>query len=121
MKMKVLEIRDEGTCIPALAIKMVADSPIEEKYLYYRSGYPNPLEHRNSRAAVVLMHLSTQEAKVDPYDWDYARTMKAAHLYITDHFDELQDGQVVDVRVTTFREATVPARPEIWTGTLRDV
>jgi hypothetical protein len=106
---KVLEIRDAATCIPALAIKAEATNPIEDKYLW-RYGYPR------DGSAVVLMHLSSHEANVDPYHWTYARTMRAAHLWILKHWDELKDGDVVDVRVTSFGEATRPAAPEIWTG-----
>lgn len=108
MKTKVLEIRDEMTCIAALAIKMVADTPIEDKFLW-RCGYPRG----DSPPAVTLMKLSTQETTVDPYHWDNIHTMRTAHLWITKHFDEIEDGQVIDTRVI-LGEAESPADPEIW-------
>ena len=111
MRMKVLEVRDEATCIPALAIQMVADGPIEDRYLW-RTGYPRG----DSQPAIVLMHLSTQESHVDPYEWTGGRTMKAAHVWIIDHWDEISGGDVIDVRVTTLGLATKAATPEIWTG-----
>ena len=39
MRMKVLEIRDSATCIPALAIKMTPTNGIEDQFLW-RCGYP---------------------------------------------------------------------------------
>lgn len=105
MKTKVLEIRDEGTCIPALAIQMVAANEIEDKYLW-RCGYP-----RGSHG-IVLMHLGDQRASSDAYWWGN-RTMQAAHLYIEEHWPELEDGDVVDVRVA-LGERDAPVEAEIW-------
>lgn len=106
MRTKVLEIRDHATCMPMVAIKMEAASPIEDKF-FWRCGYPR------DGSAVVLMHLSSQEANSDPY-WRGGRTWPAAHNFIIDHFDALKDGDVVDVRVI-LGEETMPAEPEIWT------
>lgn len=107
MIIKVLEIRDEGTCISALAIKMTPANPIEDKYLW-REGYPR------DGHGVVLMKLNDQRATSDPYDWQNPRTMPNAHLYILANFDELKDGDVVDVRVILGESANA-APAEIWT------
>jgi hypothetical protein len=104
-----LEIRDEGTCIPALAIKMRSEIPVEDRFLC-REGYPRG----ERRPAVVLMKLSSQEATVDPFAWSNVHTMQIAHLWITQHFDNLKNGDVVDTRVI-LGEADKPAEPEIWT------
>lgn len=106
MKTKVIEIRDRATCIPAVAIKMEAANIVEDRFLW-RCGYPR------DGSGIVLMHLYDQRANSDPYGFG-DRTMKAAHLYIYDHWDELRDGDVVDVRVL-LNEADEPAEPEIWT------
>lgn len=106
MKTKVIEIRDNATCIPALAIKMEAASPIEDKFLW-RCGYPR------DGSGIVLMHLGDQRASSDPYDFPN-RTMRGAHLSIIERWDELKDGDVVDVRVF-LGEADTPAEAEIWT------
>ncbi len=90
METKVLEIRDEGTHIPALAIKMLADNEVSEYYIHYRTGYSR------DGSGVVLMMLSNQKASSDPYEWG-GRTMPVAHNYIIEHFDTLSDGDVVDV------------------------
>lgn len=108
MNTKVLEIRDEGTCIGALAIKMEAANAIEDAFLW-REGYPR------DGHGVVLMRLSDQEASSDPYEFGN-RTMRGAHLWIIEHWDQLHDGDVVDVRVTTLGLASEPAKPEIWKG-----
>lgn len=90
---KCLEIRDDGTCIAAIAMKMTAAQGAEEKF-FWRCGYPR------DGHAVVLMNLSDQRATSDPYGWGGGtRTMPIAHNWIIDHFDELIEGQVVDVRV----------------------
>lgn len=104
---KCIEVRDEGTCMPMLAIKMSADSTVEERFLW-RCGYPR------DGHSVVLMHLSDQRASSDPYNFG-GRTWRPAHSYIIDHFDELQDGAVVDVRVI-LGETSEPATPEIFTA-----
>ena len=104
MIIKAIEIRDRATCIPAIAIKMSAGGPVEERFLW-RCGYPR------DGHCVVLMRLADQRAASDAYDWA-DRTHKAAHLYIEKHFDELNEGAVVDVRVI-LGEADVPATAEI--------
>jgi hypothetical protein len=104
---KCLEIRDEGTCIAAIAMKMAAANSIESRF-FWRVGYP--LDGH----AVVLMNLSDQRATSDPYGWGGgARTMPIAHNWIIDHFDELTEGQVVDVRVIQ-GWAEKPAQAEIY-------
>lgn len=107
---KCIEIRDEGTCIAAIAMKMAAANPVEDKF-FWRVGYP-----RDGRA-VVLMNLSNQKATSDPYGWGSdTRTMPIAHNWIIEHFDELTEGQVVDVRVI-MGWAEKPAGPEIYMPT----
>lgn len=94
MKTKLLKIRDRGTRIDVLAIKMTADTEIEKYYLS-RNGYPQ------DGNAVILMKLSDQRATVDLYDWHNLgaglRTMQAAHDFIGKNFDALSDGDVIDV------------------------
>jgi hypothetical protein len=81
--------------------------PIGDRFLW-RCGYPRDDDPIRT---IVLMRLDDQRAHSDPYDW-CDRTHKIAHLYITDHFDDLRSGQVVDVRVL-LDEAAEPAEPEI--------
>lgn len=91
MKAKALEIRDEGTFIPALAVDMQDDNE-GQRYLLRRCGYP-----LDGRPNVILTRLDGNgQATNDPYSWG-GRTYPVAHNYIIEHWDELHDGDVVDV------------------------
>ena len=95
MTFKVLEIRDEGTHIPSLAMQMVAENEVQAYYIHDRCGHPR------GGNSVMLMMLRDGKATNDPYEWGSlglgSRTMPVAHDYIIDHFAELRDGDVVDV------------------------
>ena len=91
MKQKLFEIRDAGTCITAIGIKTEPTAWYEEPFLK-RSGWGN-----NS---VILIKVNGEtRAEYDPFAWrnDNSRTMFQAHLYIQEHFDELNDYNVIDV------------------------
>jgi hypothetical protein len=96
MKTKIIEIRDLHTCIPALAIQMHSLDRVRFYYLHLRAGYPK------DGSGIVLMRLSDQKATVDPYDWPSltgdVRTLPMAHSWIIEHFNEISDGDVVDVQ-----------------------
>lgn len=100
MKAKALEIRDEATFIPALAVDMnpsveehLAPKETEgQRYLLHRCGYSC-----DGRPNIILTRLSGDgQATNDPYAWG-GRTWPVAHNYIIEHWDELRDGDVVDV------------------------
>ena len=97
LEMKVIEIRDEGTCIPAIAIRMVSLDTITRHYLK-RSGYP---DGHDRPASIMLMRIHDGKATNDPYEWPDLtgdrRTMPTAHKWIIENWDELEHGQVVDV------------------------
>lgn len=89
MRVKIFEVRDEGTHIQVFAISTEA-APGQE-YGLKRTGF-------SSGDAVILGYLDGERASsADPYFWG-GRTMTAAHSYITQHFNEMRDGDVVDVR-----------------------
>lgn len=91
MKAKALEIRDEGTFISALAVDI---NPVndEQRYLMRRCGY-----QCDGAPNVILTRLDGNgKATNDPYSWG-GRTYPIAHGYIIKHWDELRDGDVVDV------------------------
>ena len=111
MKVKALEIRDEGTFIPALAIdmnpgefyppngtlsdelKQLLDAHLALVYLLRRCGYPC-----DGRPNVILTRLDGNgQATNDPYAWSGCRTWSNAHNYIIEHWNDLKDGDVVDV------------------------
>lgn len=86
MDTKFVEIRDEGTFIPALAIRISG----ADGYLSRRAGF-------GDTACVYLIALATEKAAYDPYSWGN-RTMVAAHRWLEEHYDTHKDGAVVDVQ-----------------------
>lgn len=96
MKVKSFEVRDEGTCIPVLAVKTEPANDAE-RYLLSRMGYGKTPEAQGR--FVLLSPLSgDKETHYDPNHWgNWGRTMEIAHRHIREHFDELENASVVDV------------------------
>ena len=91
MKLKILEIRDEGTHVPVMVIQMLAEDEVQAWYVHGRCGHPR------DGSGVGLVRLDYGDGKFDPHGWG-GRTMPVAHDWIIRHFAELQDGDVVDVQ-----------------------
>jgi len=98
MKVKVLEIRDEGTFIPVLAVDMnpaygTDENHEAQRYLLRRCGYPC-----DGRPNIAITDLNMDGGKAwnDPHAWG-GRTYPVAHEYIIEHWVDLRDGDVVDV------------------------
>jgi hypothetical protein len=118
MKSKALEIRDKGTFIPALAVDMnpvsvdsygSANASDAQRYLLRRCGYPC-----DGRPNVVLTRLDGNgQATNDPYAWG-GRTWPNAHNWIIDHWENLNDGDVVDVEFI-LGETQTPKQSERFT------
>lgn len=93
MEVKIFELRDRATFIPIAAVKIPAHTTIDrndaENYLLWNAGWS--IDH-------IVMFNVEDPAKYqsDPSDWN-DRTYETAHMYICKHFDELENGQVVDV------------------------
>ena len=86
---KLLEIRDEGTCIPAMATEAVPDNG-RQMAILSRAGY-------GESRCIILQHLHKGRATYNPYDWN-DRTYSIAHQYIIQHWDDVADGDVIDVQ-----------------------
>lgn len=112
MKVKLLEVRDAATFIPVFAFRARCDNLEEvhensdvlpeldkiskQRYLLARCGYGTSREEQ--RLVIVGQLNYPGPVHYDPNKWEgSARTMPTAHEYIRDHFDELNDGDVVDV------------------------
>lgn len=108
MKVKLLEIRDEGTFIPALCVDM-NDENDDQRYLLRRCGYPC-----DGRPNIAITRLNADGSRCsnDPYYWG-DRTWAVAHDYIIRRWDELHDGDVVDVSFI-LGETTEPKISERW-------
>lgn len=90
-RVKFFEIRDCGTFIPAVAIDCSLTGDRASDYLLRRAGY-------GSVRCILLTPLGGgRKAEYDPYNWDYGRTLKIAHFHILDNWDNLKDGDVIDV------------------------
>ena len=100
METKLIEIRDSGTFIPAMAIRVSA----EDGYLARRAGFGSPM--------VILIHLTTMLSAYDPHEWmTAARTMPIAHQWLEKHWDEAAADSVIDVQFI-LGETDVPKHSE---------
>src|ERR1035437_8040583 len=93
MIIKALEIRDEGTCIGVLAMRMCPENDAQRAVLAH-AGYGADLFTQRKYVAMIDAH--TLVGSYDPFK-QKSRTREVAHEYIREHFDELSDGDVVDV------------------------
>lgn len=93
MKTKVFEIRDDGTHIGVFCIRPTHGSSVRVNYELSRCGFPE-----NNTAVIYGFLDGERNSSADPYHWG-DRTNSTAHHYITDHWNALEDGQVIDVRV----------------------
>lgn len=94
---KTFEIRDRGTFVPVLAIKLEPGNAAD-RYLLARAGYCLTPEEQAQYVQLVRIEGGNGSSTCDPYDWGGgARTLRIAHQYIIEHFDALDSGVVVDV------------------------
>lgn len=112
MKVKVLEIMDAGTFIPALAVEVAPENE-GQRYLISRCAYRLDRDQPN----VILTRLDgSGKATNDPYVWPHSpRTMRAAHMIILRDWDKLADGDVVCVETFLGLRAD-PKKSERFTG-----
>ena len=89
MRVKLFEIRDRGTFMPAMATLAKSDDR-HEQYLLSSSGFghPSPL--------IILYFLELNEGHCDAYHWGN-RTRNTAHKYIQQNWDVLKSGDVIDI------------------------
>ena len=107
MQVKVLEIRDEGTFFPMLCINMGWCENEAQHRLLHGVGYP-----LDGRPNIAVCHARCSYDRItnDPFQHD-GRTYPVAHHYIIDHWDELNDGDVVDVQFI-LGETTTKKKPQ---------
>lgn len=93
MEVKCLEIRDDGTFLPVIAIRPVAANEAQ-RYLLRRDGY----SANGSERCIILIDAQCRGVSYDAYSWPRSsRTHKVAHLWIEEHWHALKDGDVIDV------------------------
>jgi len=91
MEVKTFEVRDEGTFVPVLAVRLWPHNE-EERYLLSRAGY-------GRTDYVLLTRLDGGLCYYDHLMWGN-RTLGCAHAYIRACWDDLKSGQVIDVQYT---------------------
>lgn len=103
MDVKTIEIRDRGTFIPALAVRL---GPRDERdrWLCARAGYGRTEGEQSSYVLLIL--LTDMRASCDPYEWGGARTMPVAHKHLVEHWDSVANGDVVCVEYLTGERET---------------
>lgn len=92
MQVKCLELRDKATFIPVICIKPVADNE-GQRYLLRRDGYSLDPDD----PIIIMIDAQCRGAAYDPHDWTQSRTHHHAHLHISENWDWLLDGDVIDV------------------------
>lgn len=92
MKVKCLEIRDRATFIPVICIHPAPDNEAQ-RYLLRRDGYG----FSGYESCIIMINSGCRGVQNDPYHWDDARTKLAAHDFIQQNWNDLSDGDVIDV------------------------
>ncbi len=88
---KLFEVRDVGTTVPMLAVRIKPDHT-DADYVLRRAGYGI-----SKIPYTLLVNLVSNETRYDPYEWSNSRTFTNAHLAIENRWEELASGDVVDV------------------------
>ena len=111
---KTFEVRDAGTFIPALAVKLEPGCEAD-RYLLARAGFGTAPD--TQKKYVFLCRLNGGPGYgggYDPHAWPGStRTLSVAHKYIIEHFDALESGAVVDVEFILGLKPE-PKRSETW-------
>lgn len=111
MQCKTFEIRDRGTFIPALAVRL-HPSCERDRYLFGRAGFGPDDSTQGEYVALWQLDGGDAQCTSDPYGHNGSqRTFATAHNYIIAHWDELPSGAVVDVQFI-LGEASQPKRSE---------
>ena len=108
---KMAEVRDRGTCVPMLVVKLDSEDG-QEAWLLRRAGF------HGADPLVLLCKVSGGSGHyactADPFDWGSRdRTYSSTHRWLAQHFDEVEPGQVVDVEVV-LGEKVEPKVSERW-------
>lgn len=95
MQTKVFELRDVGTFLVVLAIRLESKSE-QERYLLSRAGFGKTAGDQSQYIYLLRVTGGMSRATYDAFEWA-DRTYQTAHEFIETHFDDLESGSVVDV------------------------
>lgn len=96
--MKIFEIRDRMTFIPALAFKLDPKNEAEV-FLAAKAGYSGHIDMQ--KTYVFLMPISGGHGYFSSDVYEHrngGRTMAVAHKYIEENYETLEHGALVDVQ-----------------------
>jgi hypothetical protein len=97
MNIKLFEVRDRGTFIPVMAIKLQPEND-QHQYLLSTSGFGESAEQQGKYVMLLPLTGGSGKRATDHYAFARpGRTMKEAHDHIIFNFDDLEDGAVIDV------------------------
>lgn len=99
MEVKMIEVRDRSTFIPAIAILLQTNEEAE-RYLLRRAGYDEEEILGRGERRVLLATIQGDDNFItyDPFGWrGKSRTMPAVHMHLMKHWDKINSGDVVDV------------------------
>jgi len=108
---KLFEVRDQGTFMPVMALKMHAESA-PESWLMARAGYGHdPMSHLDY---VLFAPIDGSVIGEINYNWSKwaTHTRLQAHRFIEEHWDELKSGDVIDIEYIMGKTAE-PVESEI--------
>lgn len=120
MEAKLFEVRDKGTFIPVLAVKLdpmplAQEEPPEafgaNRYLLARAGYGEDRAVQSTYIMVCKIEGGEGSCSSDPYSWGPARTMNMAHKHMIENWFELPTGAVICVE-TLCGERNTPKESE---------
>jgi len=95
MESKMIEIRDRGTFVPALAVKLSSDNQ-QEQWLLRRAGWSDEAANGFAGSSIMLYPLTGHTAYTDVYDWS-GRTFQVVHNFLEENWLLVTPGMVVDV------------------------
>ena len=99
MDVKLFEVRDSGTFIPVMAIRLTYRDSVE-RFLLHRAGYANEqtAPHSEHQPYIVLWPLIGGHCTYDCFDWPgRARTYPQAHRWLISNWNKVSSGDVIDV------------------------
>ena len=96
MLTKLFEIRDSATFIPVMATTMDAHENQAQSWLLRRAGFVDVSDPSIRYILLCRFFGGRGECYCDPHSWS-GRTMVTAHEYIIRHWNQLEDGDVIDV------------------------
>lgn len=107
---KSFEVRDVATFIPVIAVAMQTPSD-DDSYLMRRVGYIGYLKGKKN---ILVTRIDNNVTIGFASEWA-SNTMRTAHKFIENNFDQLQNGEVIDVEFIIGR-STAPKQSERYTN-----